>query len=155
MGFSEAIQLAGFTPRGKVLHKGMNPSPPKAVQEELNTKTAWEMKRLRFADDIPIGIEHSFIVPEIGSQMEKAPDLDNVINYQYIEQVLRLPVKEAHQLITAVNADADEAEILEIGEGDALLCIERVTKAYDGRPIIFLQAKYRPDYINYTIDLKR
>ncbi len=155
MGFSETIQSAGFTPRGHVLHKGMNESPPKDVQQLLNSNIVWEMKRLRFADDQPIGIEHSLIIPEIGSQLEHAQNLDNIINYQYIEQELNLTLKDANQLVTAVNATSEEAQMLEISERDALLYIERLTKSIDGRPIILLRAKYRPDYFHYTIDLKR
>ncbi|MBD2848060.1 GntR family transcriptional regulator [Paenibacillus sp. IB182496] len=155
MGFSEAIRSTGFTPGGKVLHTAMNTSPPSDVCKQLNTDVAWEMKRLRFADELPIGIEHSFYIPEIGAKLEQAEDLNNITMYLYIEQMLHVALQEASQLITAVNATAEEADMLDIEERDALLHIERLTKATSGQPIILLNAKYRPDYFHYIINLKR
>lgn len=155
MGFSETITLSGFTPGGKVLLKGKCMQLPQNISESLGTPSGWELKRLRYADHQAIGIEHSYFVPEIGAELEKADDLDNFVSYQYIENELKLPLKDAQQLITAVNATKEDSEMLGIKYRDALLYIERVTKSVDGQSIIYLQAKYRPDYFHYMINLKR
>ncbi|MCS7461210.1 GntR family transcriptional regulator [Paenibacillus doosanensis] len=155
MGFSETIKAAGFQPGGKVLNKGKVTRLPKKIQENLTIDQGWELKRLRYADDKPIAIEHSFFTPEIGSELEKQGDLDNILTYRFIENELKMNLHEATQIISAVNASKQESEMLDIGEKDALLYIERVTKSLDGKPVEFLQAIYRPDYFHYVILLNR
>jgi len=155
MGFSESITGAGFKPRGKVLKQQMVTSLPEEISEYLIEDSAWELKRLRFADEKPIAIEQSFFTREIGMKLRTQTDLDNIVTYQFIENELKIPLSEANQLITAINANEEEAQILNISERDALLYIERLTKSRDGKIVEFLRAKYRPDYFNYVIQLNR
>ncbi|GEO28074.1 GntR family transcriptional regulator [Alicyclobacillus acidoterrestris] len=158
MGFSEIIQKAGFEPRGRVLHMGVVDS--KDIRDDLpdsihGIDRFWEFKRLRFADDKPIAIEQSFFAEDVGLIMQQQDDLDNVLTYRVIENQMHIPLNEASQLITAVNANGDDATMLDVHERDALLYIERVTQSKDGRFIEFLRAKYRPDYFSYVIQLTR
>lgn len=155
MGFSETIKAAGFQPGGKVLSKGQLTRLPQKIKESLNIDQGWELKRLRYADDIPIAIEHSVFTADIGAELEKQEDLDNILTYRFIEDELKINLHEATQLISAVNASKKESEMLGIAERDALLYMERSTKSLDGKPIEFLQAKYRPDYFHYVILLNR
>lgn len=155
LGLSETIEMAGFSVNGNVLEQGMIHNPPTNVQKELQTDQVWEMKRLRYADDQPIAIEKAFFIPEIGIELEKQPDLNNLIAYQFIEQTLKVNLHEATQLISAVNANENEANMLEIEVNDALIYTERLTKSMDGRPVEMLEAVFRPDFFQYMIHLKR
>jgi GntR family transcriptional regulator len=155
MGFSETIKAAGFTPGAKVIHSGLIQILPKNIKEALMTEEAWELKRLRFADGEPIAIEHSFFPKKIGFEIEKHGDLDHLLTYRFIEQNLKIKLHKAKQLISAVNAEEEEMEVLNIQNGEALLYIERLTSSSDEKPIEFLKSVYRPDYFHYLVQLNR
>lgn len=155
MGFSEILVSAGFKPGGKVLYKGFVEKAPKKVFQQLKTRKLWELKRLRYADDHPIAIEHSYFLESIGEQLEQTNDLDHLLIYNFLENNLKTKINNAKQLISAINADKEDAKLLEIKEGNALLSIERVTSSYDGKNIEFLNAVYRPDFYHYYVDLNR
>ncbi|GMA65048.1 GntR family transcriptional regulator [Alicyclobacillus fastidiosus] len=158
MGFSETIQEAGYEARGRVLStRTVN---TKDIQDQLpetvdGVERLWELKRLRYADEKPIAIEQSFFSEDIGRVIQRQDDLDNVLTYRFIESEMQIPLSEATQMITAINANSEDADMLAVEKRAALLYIERVTKSKDGRFIEFLRAKYRPDYFNYVIQLTR
>lgn len=156
MGFSETLKDAGFEPTGKVLHRGLAPTTKfPDLPDAVDTEQLWEFQRIRYADGQPIALEESLFAKEIGLAMEQEVDLDNIYTYLFIENVLRIPLSEATQLITAVNATPEDAEMLHVHEQDALLYIERLTKSHDGQFVELLRARYRPDYFTYTIHLTR
>ncbi|MCQ6561415.1 GntR family transcriptional regulator [Paenibacillus mendelii] len=154
MGFTETIKEAGFVPGAKILSQGMTNKLPSEVKSSLNLRAAWELRRLRLADDTPIAIEHAYFPPEIGIELEKY-DLLTVAMYKLLEEDLQIPLKEAKQMISAVNAGAEESEKLEVEADEALLYIERVTFSHDQTPVEFLKAVYRPDYFQYLVQLSR
>jgi GntR family transcriptional regulator len=155
MGFSETIEASGVKPGAEVLNKGTIKNPSKKVKEQLMLEEVWELKRLRFADGQPIAIEHSYFPKEIGMEINKQKGLNEILTYQFIEKELNINLHEAKQVVSAVNADPEEAGILKVPEGEALLYIERVTFSIEGKPIEFLQSVYRPDFFQYVVKLNR
>ncbi|WP_028547292.1 GntR family transcriptional regulator [Paenibacillus sp. UNC451MF] len=154
MGFTETIKEAGFTPGAQILAKGVTNKFPSKVKSALNVQVVWELKRIRYADDKPIAIEWAFFPPEIGLELEKQ-DLTTIAMYKCLEEELSIPLKEAKQMISAVNASEEEALQLGIEDNEALLYMERVTYSDDQKPIEFLKAVYCPEYFSYMIQLTR
>jgi len=154
MGFTETIREAGFTPGAAIISQGVTDKLPVEVKTSLNLKEAWELKRLRLADETPIAIEHAYFPPAIGLELAKH-DLLTVAVYKLLEEEMQIPLHEAKQMISAVKASPEEAEKLEIEADDALLYIERVTYSHDKTPVEFLKAIYRPDYFQYMVQLSR
>lgn len=155
MGYAETIEKAGFKAGGKVIYKQFIDHLSNDISETLQSESGWELKRLRYADNLPIAIEHSFFLPEIGEELEKQQNLDELLIYQFIERNLEIKIDKAKQLISATNVDENDAKLLNILEGSALLYVERITKATGGKPIEYLHALYHPNYFNYVIDLNR
>lgn len=155
MGFSETIKASGFTPGAKVVRSGLTHALPEKAEENFETNEAWELKRLRYADGEPIAIEQSYFPRHIGMALEKHRDLDHLLTYQFIEQELEINIHSGQQLISAVNADVEESEILNIDINQALLYIERFAVTADSQTIEFLQSVYRPDYFRYMVQLNR
>lgn len=154
MGFTETIKAAGFQPGAKILEKGLTSQLPNRVREGLHTNEAWQLKRLRYADDNPIAIEHAFFPVEIGLQLERE-DLTSIAMYRFFEEKLGFSLKKAKQMISAVNADKNEANQLDVIENEALLYIERISYSSEHKPVEFLKAVYRPDYYQYMVQLSR
>src|SRR5699024_9478240 len=72
---TETIRQMGMKPGAKLItHYPTTPTP--YIQERTGFKTAYFIKRIRYADDIPIGIERHYYPVTIGEQLIKY-DLDN------------------------------------------------------------------------------
>ncbi|MBN6206715.1 GntR family transcriptional regulator [Ralstonia pickettii] len=155
MGFSETIDASGVKPGAKVLYKGKSIDTTKKVKEQLMEDKVWELKRLRYADGEPIAIEHSYFPIEIGNKINEKKEINEILTYQFIEKELKITLQEAKQFVSAVNASKEEAEILNVTEGDALIHIERLTFSIEGKPVEFLESVYRPDLFRYEVNLSR
>lgn len=154
MGFSETIKDAGYKPGAKVLQQGMTNRHDAEVRERLRERAVWQLKRLRFADDTPIAIEHAFYPPDIGIELEKR-DLIDILMYRVFETELGFDIKDAQQTISACVADATTAKLLGVSVGNPLLSIERLTTCAQGRPLELLRSVYLPEYFRLSINLTR
>jgi GntR family transcriptional regulator len=66
---------------------------------------------------------------------------------------LGIRVSGAEQSISAVLADPAAAEALEVPVASALLNIRRLVRDTAGRPVEYLDARYRPDRFEYRLDM--
>jgi GntR family transcriptional regulator len=154
MGFSETIRDAGYQAGAKVLQQGMTNRHDPVVKERLKERAVWQLKRLRFADDTPIAIEHAFYPPDVGLELEKR-DLISIIMYSVLEEELGHEIAEAKQTIGAGLTDPASSKLLGVEAGSPLLTIERLTLGKDGRALELLRASYLPDYFRLSISLTR
>jgi len=154
MGFSETIRDAGYVPGAKVLQQGMTNRHDPGVREQIRERAVWQLKRLRFADEIPIAVEHAFYPPDIGLELEKR-DLTSIVMYRVFEEELKFDIKQATQTISASLADSTTAKLLGVSAGSALLSMERLTINADGRPLELLRSVYLPEYFRLSINLTR
>ncbi|CAG7621274.1 HTH-type transcriptional repressor NagR [Paenibacillus solanacearum] len=154
LGFAETISAAGMEPGAKMLAYGLRQNVSLDVRTHLKGTSAWELKRLRYANQVPIALEQSFFPPEIGKRMEER-DLQSMIVYKFIESNIGISLRNGKQWISAINAGKEEAELLEVEEGSALLHLERVIFDSTQTPVEYLKAVYRPDQFHYTIHLHR
>ena len=64
-------------------------------------------------------------------------------------------VSQATQTISAVLADQDVAQALEVAVGSPLIALTRVVYDQDGQGVEHLDALYRPDRYRFQIELNR
>jgi len=64
-------------------------------------------------------------------------------------------LNKAHEKITAFNATQNEADLLGIRPGEALLEMNRLSFGMDDHPIEYTKTKYRSDQYHYDIELNR
>jgi len=75
--------------------------------------------------------------------------------YHILETHYNIAIEEGTFHITAAMATSEEAKLLEVGEGTALLLIQRVSYT-SGHVAVYVQERYyRPDRVGYGITLKR
>jgi GntR family transcriptional regulator len=153
-GFSEMITASGMKPGAKMLYKRFVHDLPERVATQLKVQSAWEYKRIRLADDNPIAIELSYFPVDIGHVFDQI-DIDSTLIYRFIESNLGIALNNGRQVISAVNAVQEDAEILNVSVGEALLYMERVIYSIDQRPIEYLEAVYVPQYFQYVVQLRR
>src|SRR5690625_2099866 len=102
----------GMKPGTKLITHNPTTQTPK-IQERTGFETAYFIKRIRYADEIPIGIERHYYPTTIGEQLITY-DLDNATLYDLVENELGIQFAEANQTIASgplMNEDKDDLEI--------------------------------------------
>ncbi len=150
--FSEELRTRGFTSSSTWLMRDVAAANS---QESVSLGLApgarvTRLKRLRRADDIPMAIEHSRL-PEalLPDPMAVEQSL-----YAYLDGA-GTPVVRALQKLTAVNATAEQAKLLEIAKATALIYVTRVGYARDGRAIELTDSYCRADVYEFVAELTR
>jgi GntR family transcriptional regulator len=108
------------------------------------------LKRLRRADETPMAIEYCR-VPEL---LLPEPELIQASLYELLDS-LGAPVVRALQTISAVNATPEQARLLGINAGDAVLFVTRLGFGRDGRPMELTESYCRPDVYEFVAELTR
>jgi GntR family transcriptional regulator len=115
------LSASGMRPERRVLDFRFV-SPPKRVATYLGEGTVLEVRRLNLADGIPFARVTVWVPERTGAALSR----DDVEARPFYE-LLDVPLEGATQTIAAALVDADDAAILGVPEGSAVLCCERVT----------------------------
>lgn len=140
---------SGKTPATKLLSFGPVQADPH-VSSELGIAVNSEVlriERLRFADGVPVAVMTNYLSTLITSV--NASDLEDVGLYQLL-RMRGIVIRVAKQKISARKAHANEAELLEVENGAALLTMERTAYDIEGQAVEFGAHSYRPDL--YSIE---
>lgn len=151
--YDEIIHDMGMKPNIKLIAKNKT-SLPKEVATTIGESEFYSIQRIRYANDIPIGIEHNYYPLEIGYKLGKF-NLDNASTYNLLENELGLRLWEAKQIITARKPTEKECELLNIPATMWVLFIERINYDQDGNTIEYEQSIYRPDMYAFIISFDR
>jgi GntR family transcriptional regulator len=155
--FSEDMRMRGLRPGGRILENGLVPAPPDLAQllQITDATPLLYLKRLRLADDEPIGLHHTWL--SLGAQ--RPPDVATLTNggslYQMLEDEYDIRLKEADETLEVTVADDEEAELLQIPPTTPLLLIQRLTFSDTGRPVEFVKMLYRVDRYKYYVHMTR
>lgn len=108
------------------------------------------VSRLRKVDGVPVAIMQNWL--NLNTDAPTARELEKFGLYQLLRtQGVNLSV--AKQRIGARRALADEADLLEVERGSALLTMERLSYDNDGRAIELGRHVYRPDLYSFETTL--
>ncbi|MFV0332933.1 MAG: GntR family transcriptional regulator [Tropicimonas sp.] len=154
MGFQEVVSERGYEPGARILEMGMINTHSDHIREALHERAVWQLRRIRFADDNPVAIEHAFYPPDIGLELEKR-DLLSISIYRVFEEELGFEIGSATQTISSRLSTPDEQSALKLAGLSALTDMTRLTIAADGRPLEYLQSLYQPEFFQFSINLQR
>lgn len=150
---TETILQMGMKPGAKLItHYTTTPST--YIQERTGFTEAYFIKRIRYADDIPIGVERHYYPVAIGKELVKY-DLDNATLYDLVENELGIQFAAADQTISSGMLLNEDREYLKVPSGSHVLIAERVIKDEEGQIIEMEQAFYRSDMYTFKINLSR
>lgn len=146
------LASGGQRPTTRVLSQQIIPAD-EAVASDLGIAVGdpvtW-LRRLRLADDVPIGLLENFVpvgVAELADQ-----DLETAGLYQLMRSQ-GIVMRVAKQRIGARASRDDEAELLEIEEGGAVLTMSRTAYDASGRAVEVGHHCYRPDRYSFQVTL--
>lgn len=155
-GFAEAMSRKGYVVRNHVVSHTTPAAAPQVAQElkiPVGTPVT-EIRRIRYLDNQPVSLEITYLPLEIGERLRQE-DLAGRDIFLILENDYRISLGHANLQIDAIAADADLAQALEIGQGTALLRIERLTHGADGKPLDFEYLYFRGDAFQYRLQLDR
>lgn len=149
--FAEDMARRGMDARSVWLDRGIYPpSPEETLVLGLSAgDRVARVARLRISGDQPLAIERASLSERV------LPDPENIGTslYAHLEKGGNRPVR-AIQRIRAGNVGADDATVLEVPEGAAVLLIERISYLASGRVIEFTRSVYRGDTYDFVAELR-
>jgi len=155
-GFYQDMVEKGLKPATRVLHQNVTPAGEK-VSQFLGIKPGEDVidiLRLRFINEEPIQLVTTYIPFEICPALASV-DLTNRSLYEYLEKEHGIFIARGRRYIEAVVANELEASLLNIERGAALLMLDSISFAEDGRPIEYYHALHRGDRSRFEVDLRR
>jgi GntR family transcriptional regulator len=112
------------------------------------------LERLRRLNGLPLSLDLTYLVPDIGEPLLGA-DLEHSDIFGLIESQAGQPLGGASLTVEAVNADPHSAAVLEAPPGAAMLLVERLAHLADGRPVDLEYIRIRGDRLVLRGDLIR
>jgi GntR family transcriptional regulator len=150
--FSEQMAADGQTPASHWLlrHSARPDAEERAALELAPTARVARLQRLRLANGTPLALEHTVLPLSLLPQPEA---LEGSL-YAWLEQQGHAP-HTAQQRLRALNADAQQAGLLQIPEGTALLHVTRSSRDAQGLALELTHTYCRSDYYDYAVELRR
>lgn len=151
-GLTEFMLEQGITPGWKVLEKGfVIANKETAVYLNLSPGSrVYRLRRLRLAEDKPIGVHTAFLSEANAGQINEAALLEGG-SLQYISHIPQIMTSRASRIIEAIPATEPDVSLLQIAPGSPILQITRIVRSSGGEPLEYLQARYRGDRFKYQI----
>ncbi|WP_020007197.1 GntR family transcriptional regulator [Salinicoccus albus] len=150
---SETIERMGMDPDAKLIKSEIIELPDQ-LQNKTGAAQAFHFKRIRYADNIPIGIENNFYPLELGRKISRY-NLNGVSLYDLLDLELGIRSFEADQVITAGTITEEDAELLKMPASAGVLIAERKLLDINGKFIEYEYACYRSDMYSFNIKLSR
>ena len=147
VSFTEDMRRRAIQPSSRVLTTELLPAPEE-IATRLEIPPGEELAllcRLRLGNDEPMSIEESYFVHRYCPGFLTRHDYSQNSLREAMAQDYGIRWSSAKQIIRAVNATRDQADILRVPAKSALLEIERVTYDEQYRPVEFLRIFYRGD----------
>ncbi len=154
ISFTEELKRLGLKPSTKVL-KAEILSGRKKIAQYLSLNAEEEIvliKRLRLANGEPIGIETSYLPHKLFPNI-LSEDLSSSL-IEITREKYSLSLRRATQRVKAIAILRKEAALLGIKPGSPVLYFERISFLADNRPAEYLEAIYRSDKYELTMELR-
>ncbi len=154
--FTNQISKMGLRPHSVILHsetRRILPTDPRLLLKKVGMPCLI-LERLRFGDNEPIALQHSYIIlercPDLAQTDFSTHSLYDILNRQY-----HLVITEITHTITAAIADKRQAELLKVGHGAPLLVVNTSAYLENHELIECTLTYYRADKYEYTTTTPR
>jgi len=141
----------GLIPSTKVLHfqKEQAPQDVLDVLKLSPHELVYNVKRLRLANQVPIGIEQNFIPEKYFPNLEKF-DLSTSF-YNVLKEGYNYQIHYADNVIEASKSNKEERELLQLPAGVPVLYITSTIFTEASLPLFFERSVYRSDEYKYNV----
>ncbi|MFE5586861.1 GntR family transcriptional regulator [Kitasatospora sp. NPDC056531] len=148
--FSEEMRRQGRKPSSRLISAGVRPAAPEEVHRLRLSKAAEvvEIVRVRLADDVPTALERAVFPGRLSALLDV--DFRTASMHEALAGLGRVPTR-GHSSVRAAAAGEDEAGLLAVAPGAALLVEERLILDQDDRPLELTESRYVGD--RYALDV--
>ncbi|MFS0783758.1 GntR family transcriptional regulator [Bacillus sp. 1P06AnD] len=150
---TETIQKMGMASDARLLEHGIVKTPAD-VSNAIQDEEAYFIKRLRYANDLPLAIEVQYYPVEIGEKLARY-DIDKGTLYDILEHNLHIQLEEAEQVIACAPLSKQDACLLEVDAEAFALITERILSDEQGRIIEYYVGSFRADLYSFRMKLSK
>lgn len=150
---TEDILSRGYEPSTKVL-KVSKIFPPLHIQKSLclaETDQVWQLYRLRLADAEPISLQWSHLPVALLTGLDQQ-NLNGSL-FAILKDEYHIELTNADQVIRARAAIIEEAQLLQIKEGDPVIEISRISYDQNDKPVEYMDSLWRCDRYDLRVHL--
>lgn len=122
-----------------------------ALQLKLDDKVIW-LRRRRILNDQYCILENIYLPHTYFASIVKETVIPHTL-YHFYQTKFGLTVHKTLDSIKADLANQEDAELLEIAQGDPILQVNRVSHALDGKVMEFRKSRCRSDHYHYLVEL--
>ncbi len=152
LAFSHEMRRLGRVPSSRLLAREIRPAS-NAEASALQIRPAEPVvtiRRIRKVDGVATAVETAVLVRRT-SDIVMAADLETGSLHEALAGA-GLHLRRGHATITAEAATPDDARLLDVAEGDALLVERRVILDVHGRPVEATESRYPGE--RYALDVR-
>ena len=146
MSFTEEMGVRGSRPTSRVISFEVVAADSKAAEQLLldSGEQVISLKRVRLADDVPLGFEHSRIplrlCPDLVSTYDPRASL-----YQTLAERHGIQIVVTDEVAEAGLARGEHARLLEIPVRSPVFLLTRLSFVKNGQPVEYVTSVYRGD----------
>ncbi len=154
-GHLEELQLRGLDPRVRVLALETRPMTAE-VAEALQRRPGaqgWYLYRIVTVERQPLMLSTVCLPCDLGVELN-----EEILKQHGMALLLThngIPPLRGSQRIGAMSAGPEEARLLGVRAGEAVLRVSRVIHGAADRPLVWFRTLYRADRYEYEVELKR
>ncbi len=155
-GSFEDMLRQGITLRSQVLEQRVIPATG-MLAERLNLASGQpvvKIDRLRFVKNDPIVFVTTYLPFAYCPDLLKE-DLTSQSLYAVLENKFGLCIVRGHRTLEAITANEQDAALLQVHPGAAIVLIRNISYLQDGRPIEYYEAKHRGDRSQFEAEVVR
>lgn len=141
------VLAAGHATERRVLGFGFVDAPARA-RDVLGASAVLEIRRVNLADGEPFARVTVWVPEALAGDLSRAD-----VEQQSLYVLLPITLAGATQVIGAVPASAEDAELLGVPVGEPLLRAERTTRATTGEAVLLSEAVFNPLLTELVVDL--
>ncbi|USS84896.1 GntR family transcriptional regulator [Fructilactobacillus myrtifloralis] len=149
--FTETMRSQGKQPRSETLsYRIVEPTFKEAEQLALTpTERVLRMERLRYGDEEPICLETTTVAAHWVRDMSQAEVTESL--YQAISARWGLVPVNAQQYISAILAQPQTAELLQIQPGAPILKLKQLSYFENQQPFEFVETQYAAERFEFYL----
>ncbi len=149
--FSDAVRRVGREPGARLLDaRVVDADEVLAAKFDLAVGSrVFEVRRVRFADDVPVAVETSYINYALCPGIE-GHDFSRESLYDVLAHEHGIRVGHGTERVSIARATSQEAESLLIDEGEPVFFVQALERTAAGVPMEYLKAVYVPSRYRFA-----
>lgn len=159
LSFSEETRSRGCTPRSRLISFRIQ-EPNRETKEALDlsqNQKIFRLRRVRYADSVPMGIECSCLPVHLCPDLLQTFDPETSL-YQTLAVRYGIQLMETKEVIEVGKASDEEERLLHLAPKSPVFLFTRLSFLESGKPVEFVNSVYRGDrykIVNRLVRSKR